>query len=172
MSIQINSNNIIQLQNLPKEMTQLYIYNIELDELPDLSSYNYLTSIICISIGLKRILNLPSSLKLLMISNNCIVYLPDLSHCIHLEYLNCRDNELKELPDLSQCINLNRLYCDQNYLTELPNINVSHLISLSCYNNPFYNDKLRNISQILTFDGIKSLIDDELIGYNNNFILK
>ena len=86
---------------------------------------------------------LPNNITSINVSNQDLIYLPDLSRFKNLEVLHCYGNKLTSLPSLNE--NLKELYCSYNQLTSLPSLN-ENLKILNCSNNqltslPSLNDK-------------------------------
>ena len=76
--------------------------------------------------------SLPLDTTVIVVSNQGLTYLPDLSRFKQLRVLICSYNHLRELPPLNN--NLDYLYCSDNQLTELPFLN-NKLKYLECSYN-------------------------------------
>ena len=123
----------IILQNFDKESKKYIIDNLELNSFTNLVEFN------CNSCDLKKLPNLPNSLKILKCYNNKLELLPEKLPNT-LEILHCWNNKISKLPDLPDT--LIDLDCTRNNLTKLPKFFPISLRQLSCGNN-----KLKKISK-------------------------
>ena len=91
--------------------------------------------------------SLPSTTRLINLSNKNITILPDLSRFPNLHEVNCSHNLLIMLPALNESIQ--EFFCNNNMLTSLPKL-PDNLKCLYCFNNrltslPKLNNTLRNL---------------------------
>ena len=108
-------------KNFNFKIKELYISNLEIDEIPDgwLEKLDTLKKLTCRNNNLRKLPKLPKNLK----------------------HLDCSDNQLIELPELPKFLDF--LCCENNQLNELPKL-PEYLSQLECEDNPGYNDWLKN----------------------------
>jgi Leucine-rich repeat (LRR) protein len=128
--LDVSSNSLSTLSNLPNSLDSLICGSNGLNSLPPLpTNLKYLS---CGSNNLTSLPSLPANLTYLSCGNNySLASLPSLP--ASLTYLSCSSNYLSALPSLPS--SLTYLNCNSNYLTSLPSLPAS-LITLYChYNN-------------------------------------
>ncbi len=145
------TNRLTILNDLPPFLEKLYCYSNQLIELPTLPQS--LTVLYCSENKLANLSILPQALEDLDCSHNQLSELPELPRS--LQKLVCLNNKLTKLPELPN--SLLRLLCQNNYLTALPLLSPS-LDLLQCNNNQI--SELPSLPQSLT----------RLICYNNQLI--
>ena len=120
---------------LDKESKKYILDNLELNLFTNLVEFD------CSFCNLKKLPNLPNSLKILKCYNNKLELLPEILPDT-LEILECWNNKISKLPDLPDT--LIEIECSRNSLIELPKFFPSFLCKLNCSSN-----KLTKISKYL-----------------------
>jgi Leucine-rich repeat (LRR) protein len=131
VSVESVYSNVDFLEQIPADITSLNISNIKWKKIPDLSRFTKLETLKVINCGLKKVRNLPPTLKTLYISSNPLPQLPAaIFECAQLEKLWISNMGLTEIPEaICRLQNLKVLVsCKNNitegtdYLAELPNL--------------------------------------------------
>jgi len=130
------------VDSLPFVVDSIYLNNMQITVLPDLSRFIYLRLLDCNYNELISLPELNSTLQLLYCCNNRLDSLPKLP--VNLVFLNCSGNRISILPKLP--VKLHTLYCYNNILYCLPPLN-KQLQILNCINNnlirlPLIHDNL------------------------------
>ena len=119
---------------LSEDGTELYLNDLALTKLPDLSKLLDVKRLCCYNNKLTKLPKLPPNLISLSCGENNLNELPELSE---LEYLYCNNNSLKEIKTHKGLVILE---CYNNDLNELPLLPES-LLHLLCHgNNLPYNN--------------------------------
>ncbi len=115
-------------------VTDLYIYNLGIEDLTGIEGFTALTTLFCYGNQLTT-LDLSQNINLdnLQCSDNQLTSL-NVSNCSNLTFLNCGSNNLTSL-DVSNNYLLESLYCNFNQLITLDVSYNTSLIALSCNNN-------------------------------------
>jgi len=127
--------------------------------------------------GSSIILN--TALVSLLLHNNGLVALPDISACTNLEVLWCNHNALTALPNLNAHTALKDLRCHDNLLTALPSLNANTALEqLWCSNNNLSSLSLANNTALRYLYGYNNALSNlnlsantalqHLYCYNNN----
>jgi len=187
-------NNITEISNLPATLKTLVcsynqIKNIVIP--PNLKRlncmYNEIKDIIFtdelefININhnyLSNISSLPSTLKVLLCSNNLLTFLPStLPPYLHI--INCAYNNLLSLPDIHS--NLKEIYFQNNIITKV--IIQNNILYYNAQNNPLckFEDKtpeddfyyIENHMTCIDYENMEELGIEEYLSYSeNNIIIK
>jgi len=134
-----------EFEKIPRYVTHIYLNNMGLTEIPDLSKFTKLKYLDCSYNNLIVLPNLYDPLQYLDCSFNNLFILPKLNK--KLIKLNCCNNKLLSLPKLNKYLKI--LFCRNNELTTLPKLN-NNLVIISCTHNkliklpdiPVTNNKL------------------------------
>ena len=130
---------VIQLPDLSAltNLQRLDVSENQLTELPDLSA---LTNLQRLDVSHNQLTHLPDlselkNLKRLAVNNNQLTHLPDLSALKNLASLDVSYNQLTHLPDLSKLTKLTGLYVSDNQLKKLPDLNTLTKLQFLNYAN-------------------------------------
>jgi hypothetical protein len=125
------------INELPDDTYGIYVANLGLTYIPDLTRFTHLKELKCENNELTTLPPLPDSLGKIFCYRNKITVLPKLPN--RLWYLDCDYNFITNIPQPLPP-NLQKLYCSENLLTFLPNLHKNIRVERFFYNdNPIEN---------------------------------
>lgn len=121
----------ILIHRLPDNLRVLNCFGSLLtEELPQLRSLHHLETLTCCHSNLRKLPQLPITLKILNVSNNALTEIPELPECI--ERLDVSYNSIRVLPNLPESLKI--IYCSNNLLKKLPKL-PTKIESITCDTN-------------------------------------
>lgn len=187
-------NSLTNLSNLDCSDNLIEIDNFEIDKLKNLDYFDCSSNTRIKKLDLRNnekldtfigtnsnieSLNLPSSLRLLLASNNLLgsINLKEIPNIVtiklsnnnisgdvnfsvaeNLRLLDCSNNKINKI-DISNCTRLNELNCDKNNLRELNTENNTFLNSLNCSNNKIKSLDIKNNKKITHLKCFNNLLE-------------